>query len=87
MKYKNHTISYENKKFKLKEAFKISRGSKSSIKTLKIKVEKNNIFGQGECGPYTRYGDKLEEITKILKSKKKINNINEIKFLSIRNTI
>ena len=44
MKYKSYTISYENKKFKLKEAFKISRGSKSSIKTLKIKVENNNIL-------------------------------------------
>ena len=87
MKYKSHTISYENKKFKLKEAFKISRGSKSSIKTLKIKVEKNNIFGHGECVPYTRYGDKLEKITKILKSNKNINNLNEIKFLSLRNAI
>ena len=87
MKYKSYTVSYENKKFKLKEAFKISRGSKSSINTLKIKLENNNIFGYGECVPYTRYGDNLKKITKILKSNKNIHNLNEIKFLSLRNAI
>ena len=87
MKYKNYPVIFEIKKFELKDVFKISRGSKTSINTIQVKICKKDLIGRGECVPYKRYGDKLEEITKILKSNKNINNLNEIKFLPLRNAI
>ena len=42
MKYKNCPVHFEAKVFELKNIFKISRGSKSKIKTLELKIYKNN---------------------------------------------
>ena len=62
MKYKNCSIKYKDKKFDLKNQFKISRGSKSSINTIEINIKKNGLIGRGECVPYERYGDNLKKI-------------------------
>ncbi len=87
MKYKNCLITYKDKKFNLKNEFKISRGSKSSINTLQIRIKKNDLIGRGECVPYKRYGDNLKKIKTFLKQKTNINNLKSIKILSLRNAI
>jgi L-alanine-DL-glutamate epimerase-like enolase superfamily enzyme len=87
MKYKNCLITYKDKKFNLKNQFKISRGSKSSINTLQIRIKKNDLIGRGECVPYKRYGDNLKKIKTFLKQKTNINNLKSIKILSLRNAI
>jgi len=87
MKYKNCLITYKDKKFNLKNEFKISRGSKSSINTIQIRIKKNDLIGRGECVPYKRYGDNLKKIKTFLKQKTNINNLKSIKILSLRNAI
>ncbi len=87
MIYKNCYVNFKLKEFFLKNNFKISRGSKSKIKTLEIKLTKNNTIGRGECVPYKRYDENLKKIIKILSKNRKIDNINGIKALSLRNAI
>ena len=87
MKYKNCSIKYKDKKFDLKNQFKISRGSKSSINTIEINIKKNGLIGRGECVPYERYGDNLKKIKNLLKQKKNLNNLKSLKMLSLSNAI
>ena len=87
MKYKNCPVHFEAKEFDLKNIFKISRGSKSKIKTLELRIYKNNNIGRGECVPYKRYNENLSEITKILTKNKNIKNISSIKSLPLRTAI
>ncbi len=87
MKYKNCQVHFEAKKFELKNIFKISRGSKSEIKTLKLTIIKNNNIGRGECVPYRRYNENLSEIFRILRKNKNIKNLSSIKSLPLRTAI
>ena len=87
MKYKNCPVHFEAKEFKLKNIFKISRGSKSKIRTLELRIAKNHCVGRGECVPYKRYNENLSKITKILRNKKNINNLSSIKSLPLRNAL
>ena len=87
MKYKNCLVEYKDKKFNLKSLFKISRGSKSSINTIEIKIKRNGLIGRGECVPYKRYGDNLKKIKNLLNQKKNLNNLKSIKILSLSNAI
>jgi len=87
MKYKNCPVHFEAKEFKLKNVFKISRGSKSKIRTLELRITKNHNVGKGECVPYKRYNENLSKITKILKNNKNINNLSSIKSLPLRSAL
>ena len=87
MKYKNCPVHFEAKEFKLKNIFKISRGSKSKIRTLELRITKNHCVGRGECVPYKRYNENLSKITKILRNKKNINNLSSIKSLPLKNAL
>ena len=87
MKYKNYTVIFEIKKFELKDVFKISRGSKTSINTIQVKICKKDLIGRGECVPYKRYGDNLNKLVKLLKSNSNYNNLKSISFLSLRNAL
>ena len=87
MKYKNCPVHFEAKEFKLKNTFKISRDSKSKIRTLELRIAKNHCVGRGECVPYKRYNENLSKITKILRNKKNINNLSSIKSLPLRNAL
>ena len=87
MKYKNCPVHFEAKEFKLKNIFKISRGSKSKIRTLELRITKNHNVGKGECVPYKRYNESLSKITKILRNNKNINNLSSIKSLPLRSAL
>jgi len=47
----------------LKAAFTISRGSKTSAETVRVKVHQGGSTGWGECVPYGRYGETVESVT------------------------
>ncbi len=49
--------------FKLAQVFTISRGSRTEAKVLTVSVERDGIFGWGECVPYARYDETLESVT------------------------
>ncbi|NKW91326.1 dipeptide epimerase [Rhodobacteraceae bacterium R_SAG9] len=54
--------------FKLAQVFTISRGSRSEAKVLTVKVEEDGFVGWGECVPYARYGETLENVTQLIES-------------------
>jgi len=87
MKYKNCPVHFEAKEFELKNIFKISRGSKSKIRTLELRITKKHNVGRGECVPYKRYNENLSKIIKILRNNKNINNLASIKSLPLRNAL
>lgn len=56
--------------FKLAQVFTISRGSRTEAKVLTVKVEDDGYVGWGECVPYARYGETLENVTQLIESVK-----------------
>jgi len=55
-------ISWEVEPLKLKEVFTISRGSKSEVKNVFLKIQKDGFTGYGEAGPNTRYDETSEKV-------------------------
>ena len=49
-------------RFRLAEAFTISRGSKTAAEVLTATVRSDGAEGRGECVPYARYGESLESV-------------------------
>ncbi len=49
--------------FRLREAFTISRGSRTEARVLTVRIEDGGHEGRGECVPYARYGESLESVT------------------------
>lgn len=47
----------------LRAAFAISRGSKTSTETVRIRLQQGERTGWGECVPYGRYGETIESVT------------------------
>ena len=60
------TISVTHDRFKLAQVFTISRGSRSEINVLTVRVTSGGITGWGECVPYARYGETLENVTALI---------------------
>ncbi len=56
--------------FKLAQVFTISRGSRTEAKVLTVKVEEDGFVGWGECVPYARYGETLENVTQLIEGVK-----------------
>lgn len=48
--------------FRLKQAFTISRGSRTEAKVLTASVAEGGAAGRGECVPYARYGETLDSV-------------------------
>jgi len=48
--------------FRLREAFTISRGSRTEARVLTVSVHDAGRTGRGECVPYARYGESLESV-------------------------
>lgn len=44
-------------RFRLAEAFTISRGSKTEAQVLTVRISRGGFTGRGECVPYARYGE------------------------------
>jgi len=49
--------------FRLKEAFTISRGSRTEARVLTVRLFANGAAVWGECVPYARYGESPESVT------------------------
>lgn len=60
-------LNYKTKVFKLKDEFKISRISKKIVAVIEIYLKVDSIYGLGECIPYPRYNERLEDILIYLK--------------------
>jgi len=46
----------------LREAFTISRGSRTHAEVLRVEITRDGITGQGECVPYARYGETMDGV-------------------------
>jgi L-alanine-DL-glutamate epimerase-like enolase superfamily enzyme len=55
-------ITVTEDRFRLAEAFTISRGSKTEAQVLTVRVTRGGVTGQGECVPYARYGESLASV-------------------------
>jgi L-alanine-DL-glutamate epimerase-like enolase superfamily enzyme len=49
--------------FRLRQAFTISRGSRTEAQVLTVTVRDGDAGGRGECVPYARYGETLDSVT------------------------
>jgi len=56
-------ISVTRDVFKLAQVFTISRGSRTEAKVLTVRLRDGDDRGWGECVPYARYGETLENVT------------------------
>jgi len=50
-------ISVTEDRFRLAQTFTISRGSKTEAQVLTVGIRHGGVKGQGECVPYSRYGE------------------------------
>ena len=48
--------------FPLKTPFRISRGVKTEARLIRVHVKENGLIGQGECCPYSRFGETVESV-------------------------
>ena len=55
-------ISAQVERFRLAEAFTISRGSKAEAVVVTAEVRHSGVAGRGECVPYARYGETVESV-------------------------
>ncbi|MEE9428315.1 MAG: N-acetyl-D-Glu racemase DgcA [Paracoccaceae bacterium] len=56
-------IKVERDVFRLAEVFTISRGSRTEAQVLTVRIRDGAHQGWGECVPYARYGETLENVT------------------------
>ncbi|SHJ48460.1 L-alanine-DL-glutamate epimerase [Shimia gijangensis] len=63
-------ISVSRDVFKLAQVFTISRGSRTESKVLTVRVTEDGVTGWGECVPYARYGETLENVTALIEGVK-----------------
>lgn len=49
-------------RFRLTQAFTISRGSKTEARVLTVGITRGAATGRGECVPYARYGETLDSV-------------------------
>jgi len=55
-------IALEAVALPLSRPFTISRGTRTSITVVRVKIEENGMIGQGECTPTPRYGETVESV-------------------------
>jgi L-alanine-DL-glutamate epimerase-like enolase superfamily enzyme len=55
-------ITVTHHRFALREAFTISRGSKTHADVLTVRIARGGLTGWGECVPYARYGETLDSV-------------------------
>ncbi len=83
-------LDFKKKIFHLKDNFKISRETKSKIKTIIIKLYNKNASGFGECIPYKRYNETFKKIWKYLENNRENiekNLTKKVPYLSLQNAL
>ena len=53
-------------RFALREAFTISRGSRTHAEVVRVTVTRDGVTGQGECLPYPRYGESIASVSDLI---------------------
>lgn len=55
-------ITVTQDRFRLAQAFTISRGSKTEARVLTVSIQRGGATGIGECVPYARYGETSDSV-------------------------
>jgi L-alanine-DL-glutamate epimerase-like enolase superfamily enzyme len=56
------SLRVETESWPLRQAFVISRGSRTVAEVVVVTIEEDGLRGRGECVPYRRYGESLESV-------------------------
>ncbi|MEM7498851.1 MAG: N-acetyl-D-Glu racemase DgcA [Pseudomonadota bacterium] len=57
------TLAVETRRFALRETFTISRGSRTHVTVVEVRLTDGGVTGRGECVPYPRYDETPEGVT------------------------
>ncbi|EAQ06658.1 Mandelate racemase / muconate lactonizing enzyme [Yoonia vestfoldensis SKA53] len=57
------TVDIKRDVFRLAQVFTISRGSRTAAEVLTVTMARQGVAGRGECVPYARYGETLDNVT------------------------
>ncbi|MGX9418256.1 N-acetyl-D-Glu racemase DgcA [Vibrio sp. WJH972] len=57
-------VNLYTKSWPIRGSFTISRGSKTAVETIIVEIEHNGAVGRGECVPYARYGESIDNVLK-----------------------
>ncbi len=55
-------LSVREEVFPLARPFRISRGARSEARVVVCEIEEEGLIGRGECVPYARYGETVEDV-------------------------
>jgi len=55
-------ITARHETWPLKQAFTISRGTKTSADVVTVTITDENVSGRGECVPYAHYGESIDSV-------------------------
>lgn len=61
-------IEVRAESFPLASVFTISRGSRTEAHVVTVRISRNGVHGQGECVPYSRYGESIESVVRQIES-------------------
>ncbi len=61
-------LDFESVSLLLKQPFTISRGTKSEVKNVFVKLSSNGVTGYGEAAPNTRYDEDAEKVIRFLEA-------------------
>ena len=61
-------ISVDEKVFPLRQSFTISRGTRTEARVLVVTVAHQGAKGRGECVPYRRYGETIDNVADAIRS-------------------
>ncbi|WP_112320412.1 N-acetyl-D-Glu racemase DgcA [Oceanibium sediminis] len=62
------TITVHRDSLALREAFTISRGSRTAAEVLRVTITRDGVTGQGECVPYKRYGESMDSVEQAIRA-------------------
>ena len=54
--------------FPIRGVFRISRGARTVADVVRVELEADGAIGQGECVPYSRYGESMDSVVRALES-------------------
>ena len=61
-------LTVKRETFPLKGVFRISRGARTEAEVIVAEIETDGVTGRGECVPYKRYGETMDEVAAAIES-------------------
>ena len=61
------TLEVTTESFRLAQAFRISRGARTEAHVVTVTVRDGDFVGMGECVPYPRYGESVENVVELIR--------------------